>query len=263
MGATATGALEKLSDRVNILSGPDGPSIAPASPCKAAFEILAQIFSDMLLVPEPNQGSLHGCSDCTYGRPPHPDVSGWVRRWLSFGMHAHAHHEHMPRKPPSKIIIAFLGRLPQSYVDLVKPMLDAEPQGHREAPLVSSNSSSGAEVRPTDDPAENYFTLNLTENLTGQNEASQASILLEQTVALEIFAHWLVLVLLLEDNWAFEGLALLELRRAVATITSSYTMLRPQLSDAIGMHELETNDEWWPESMCRIAAGLGETHCTT
>jgi hypothetical protein len=233
----------------------------------AAFEVLAQTFSDLLLVPRPRSDSWNGCSDCAYERLC-PDVSSWLHRWAAFSKHAQPHDEFIPRKPPTRIILAFLGRIPQSYVDLVKPILDAEPPGQCETPSAGSTSSEDANSCLTGDLTANFSMPARSGSPVGRQNRplGHPSMLLEQTMALEIFAHWLVLLLLLGDSWCFEGVALQELTRVIAAVKGSHTLLRSQLPDAAaqGRYDLATDHDWWPESMCRIATeleSLGKYSC--
>lgn len=117
--------------------------------------------------------------------------------------------------PYRRTISSFLNRVPEAYVQLVQMTLDCVPPGgtSSEANLGSSVSRKNATHR----------------------------------LAVDIFAHWLVLELLLDGVWWIGETGSWELGRAVAFIRGNVEA------------ELIVDDSqstWWPESMYKIRTEL-------
>ncbi|KAJ6095924.1 hypothetical protein N7486_006670 [Penicillium sp. IBT 16267x] len=110
-----------------------------------------------------------------------------------------------------RTIMSFLNKAPVVFLNVVQSMLD------------SSFVEAGAENMITpDSPGSEASLLNSTCLLT-----------------MDIFAHWLVLVMLLDGVWWIGGIGQWELGRVIA-------LIKPQVS----VHQpIDTRETWWPESM--------------
>ncbi|KAJ5993577.1 C6 transcription factor [Penicillium sp. IBT 35674x] len=110
-----------------------------------------------------------------------------------------------------RTIMSFLNKAPADFLNLVQSMLD------------SSFAEAG------------------TENMMAPHSPEPEKPLLNSTrlLTMDIFAHWLVLVMLLDGVWWIGGIGQWELGRVIA-------LMKPQAS----LHQpINTRETWWPESM--------------
>ncbi|TWU72257.1 hypothetical protein ED733_001614 [Metarhizium rileyi] len=137
-------------------------------------------------------------------------VSPWLRSYLGRVTSSAA------SKPLHRTIMAFLNRVPLEYLHLVQSMLDRIPvTGH--ASRISWNHSMS--------PPGTYTSL-----------------------AMDIFAHWLILVMLLDGVWWIGSVGEWELGRILSFAeTQSW-----------GRESTEPGDKWWPESMYNVKKELAE-----
>ncbi|RKU39973.1 hypothetical protein DL546_001003 [Coniochaeta pulveracea] len=113
--------------------------------------------------------------------------------------------------PTRRTITAFINRVPAEYLRLLQPILDLIP------------STAAGEL---------LMQLNGTQRLV-----------------LDIFAHWLVLAMLLDGVWWIGGIGRWELGKIVESVGE-----RGWYKDEEGKEE--NDDIWWPASMYRIAKEL-------
>ncbi|KAK4640077.1 hypothetical protein QC761_603770 [Podospora bellae-mahoneyi] len=92
-------------------------------------------------------------------------------------------------------------------------------------------------------PAE-YLTLVQTSVEHLSDCRAVEDVVASEGLAVDIFAHWLVLVMLLDGVWWIGGIGVWELGRIVTIIGNK------------GLGSLQENNTWWPASMYRIYAEL-------
>lgn len=114
--------------------------------------------------------------------------------------------------------MAFLNRVPAEFLRLVQTTLDS------------------IDVRMGQDQQESWRN--------SQYEFSTPSA--AQKLAIDIFAHWIVLVMMLDGVWWIGGIGAWELRRVVS------------FSRAQGWFDssLNSGEHWWPENMYNISKEL-------
>lgn len=156
-----------------------------------------------------------------------PDV---VAPWLRTYIARVTSNERCSSSPLRRTVNAFLNCVPAPFVELVQAVLDghAAPvdQVH---PSTSSFDGQGAGLR---------------EGGGGLPDGTEAA----RRLALDIFAHWLVLVLLLDGVWWIGEIGSWELAKVVA-------LARDRRWFSQGMDE-EEGGAWWPEGMYKINAEL-------
>lgn len=141
-----------------------------------------------------------------------PDV---VAPWLRTYTARVTSNDGASSNPYRRTISSFLNRVPEAYVQLVQLTLDYIPLG---------TTSSDADM---------------VGSTPGTSVAHQ--------LAVDIFAHWLVLELLLDGVWWIGEIGSWELGRAVAF-----------MREWDGLEDIANDGEsaWWPESMLKIRAEL-------
>ncbi|KAB8199944.1 hypothetical protein BDV34DRAFT_205760 [Aspergillus parasiticus] len=112
-----------------------------------------------------------------------------------------------------RIIMSFLNRAPAEYLDLVRSVLDS--------PCVEAG---GENSMTPDSPGTEASSLNAAHLL-----------------AMDIFAHWLVLVMLLDGVWWIGDIGQWELSRVVSLIKTQNVL---------------SQETWWPESMYLVKREL-------
>ncbi|KAK5796106.1 hypothetical protein VI817_005391 [Penicillium citrinum] len=113
-----------------------------------------------------------------------------------------------------RIIMSFLNEAPAEYLNLVQEVLDSSSVQTYTGDLVARGSPTG-EIQPLD---------------------------ATHLLAIEIFAHWLVLVMLLDGVWWIGGIGRWELGQIVS-------LMKTQQPFYVSPDSKET---WWPESMYMI-----------
>lgn len=110
-----------------------------------------------------------------------------------------------------RTIMSFLNKAPAEFLNVVQSMLD------------SSFAEAGIE------------------NMMAPNSPEPQIPLLDSTrlLIMDIFAHWLVLVMLLDGVWWIGGIGQWELGRVIALIKPRVSLHQP----------IDTRETWWPESM--------------
>lgn len=137
------------------------------------------------------------------------NVATWLRNYT-----ARVTMNSRESRPLRRTVNAFINRVPTTYLHMVQATLE-------QIPLQKSQ-----EVTPDGD------------------DGGDGSI---NRLAMDIFAHWLVLVLLLDGVWWIGGIGVWELGRVVA-----YMRERGR----VGNGDEEASEAWWPESMYNIRMEL-------
>lgn len=140
-------------------------------------------------------------------------VSDWLRSYV-----ARVTSSATAPRPLRRVIMAFLNRVPAEYLSLVQTTLD----------------SIGV---PTDnDPQESWDSSNF--ELLNPSAAHK--------LAIDIFAHWVALVMLLDGVWWIGGIGFWELGRVVSFVRARGWLDPP----------MYTGERWWPESMYNVGKEL-------
>lgn len=157
---------------------------------------------------------------------PEPPLSGrlstvplWLRDYL-----ARVTSSVSAPRPLRRVVMAFLNRVPAVFLNLVQTTLDS---------IGMQTGDSGQEGWGSLDP-------DLMKSL-GVHK-----------LAMDIFAHWFVLVMLLDGVWWIGGIGAWELGRIVC-----FTQSQGWLDSTI-----DSEKRWWPESMYRIGMELHHLACT-
>lgn len=181
--------------------------------CLAALELFENIASKAfpntkLMSNTPGQSRLASEIDVgTVGQV--SKVSPWMRRYTA------RITSMIPSKLPRRFIMAFVHKAPTKYLYLVEDMMglmqSGAPRGHGIArcPLNPINSEPS----------------------------------LAHQLAVDIFAHWLVLVMLLDKVWWIGGIGAWELGQIIPFRKNTRWC----------MSLWKTDDDWWPESMFEIS----------
>ncbi|KAK9245494.1 hypothetical protein V1506DRAFT_538323 [Lipomyces tetrasporus] len=179
--------------------------------CFTSLEVFEGILSEVF-----SKDALSPSTSCQ--KPPHSGgrlstVPGWLRSYV-----ARVTSSATGPRPLRRVIMAFLNKVPSEYLNLVQTTLD------------SIGVSSG----------------------DGQQEAWESSDieLLNASpahkLAIDIFAHWAVLVILLDGVWWIGGIGTWELGRVVSFMRCQGWLDPPT---HVGEH-------WWPESMYNVGTEL-------
>jgi hypothetical protein len=208
ISATFPPALEKLAARAQAFATQSSPSASPA--LQACFAAL-----DVL------QGVF--TSVFIGGETPGPECGGlgrlssvpsWLRAYLGRATSS------TPSKPLRRTIMAFINRVPLEYLHLVQSTLDRIPVA--EPVSTMSTPDAGGDTHAPTTPV--------------------------QRLAMDMFAHWLVLVMLLDGVWWINGIGEWELGRVL-----SFAQKHEWNIDSAG-----TSDTWWPESMYSVRQDLAQ-----
>ncbi|KAK3318050.1 putative C6 transcription factor [Apodospora peruviana] len=140
---------------------------------------------------------------------PLSEVSPWLRKYTS-GITSM-----VPSRLPRRTIMAFIHKAPTLYLNLIEEMLS----------IIPTDESSADEMAWASPPPM-------------VPEPSMA-----HQLAMEIFSHWMVLVLLLDNVWWIGGIGAWELRRVVS--------FRKRVRWRMAVWH--KNDDWWPESMFEVS----------
>lgn len=211
VSATYGPAVDKLIARAQVLETRT-TSIAEsshASSCFASLDILQDIYSTVFLGKET---TVDAESPFFYlGRL--QSVSPWLRSYLG---RVTSSTSPTPSKPLRRTIMAFLNRVPLEYLHLVQSMLDR-------IPVVGHVNCMDWDV-------------------------SMSAATPTQQLAIDIFAHWLILVMLLDGVWWIGGIGEWELGRVLSFADAQ----------GWGIELTEPGERWWPESMYNVKKELAE-----
>lgn len=216
MAATVGTALTKLRTRArdravleasNELDGLESPSIR-GSPeieaCFVALRILSNIVSDTFPT-----GGLTPTTPLSFEVDVDSvgrlaEVSPWLRRYAA------SITSKVPSPLPRRFIMAFIHKVPTKFLNLVEEMLG----------LIRTNAPDSDQIHWT------------TPELS-----------IAHQLAVDIFAHWLVLVILLDNVWWIGDLGACELGQIVSFKKEAQSPMCFWKKDA----------DWWPESMFEIS----------
>lgn len=218
LAATSGPALLKLRARARTVERDAGSNNTGFQACMEALAVFEAILSEAF----PNQKHT-GFSPETPGsqtedrlEPIHTlslgrlsNVAPWLRNYT-----ARVTMNSRESRPLRRTVNAFVNRVPTTYLHMVQATLEHIPV-HK--PQGASPLDGGAE-----DGSVNKL-------------------------AMDIFAHWLVLVLLLDGVWWIGGIGAWELGRVVA-------YMREQ--GRVGKGDGEADEAWWPEGMYNIMMEL-------
>ncbi|KAJ5273006.1 hypothetical protein N7478_008131 [Penicillium angulare] len=185
--------------------------------CFAALQIFNDIVSVTFAVKATNSMSPSSFSDAFSDDSgiesiiQNLNVSPWIGRYTANITSM------IPSNLPRRFIMALIHKAPSRYLSLVEEMID----------IVQSDSDT---------------SLNSTAP-NGRWGYGKAEPSFAHQFAFDIFAHWLVLVILLEDVWWIGGIGAWELGQIVSFKRSSRS--------SMGLWSRE--GKWWPESMFDIS----------
>ncbi|RDW56358.1 hypothetical protein BP5796_13233 [Coleophoma crateriformis] len=185
--------------------------------CFGALEILSGIMTEVFSA-EPTTSPISTCSPQSHLGPDFPSlgrlstVPGWLQSYV-----ARVTSCTTAPRPLRRVIMAFLNRVPAEYLRLVQTTLDST--------RVQTDSSQQDSWEISEDELSNF---NVAHKL-----------------ALEIFAHWTVLVMLLDGVWWIGGIGAWELGRLVSFIRGQGWL-----------DSTYTARSWWPESMYIVGREL-------
>ncbi|KAF3398108.1 hypothetical protein F1880_006361 [Penicillium rolfsii] len=121
-----------------------------------------------------------------------------------------------------RTIMSFLNEAPSDYLGIIQSILDL--------PIPEASPTENETI--WDSPYDNIPLLNAT-----------------QLLAMDIFAHWLVLVMLLDGVWWIGGIGQWELGQVVSLMKTQEFF-----------HQVRDDTEtWWPQSMYMVKLELGST----
>lgn len=212
VSSTYNTAFRRLNDMAQIAAilgqGPEAShqQQAEMQMCLDALPVLSKIASDVFLHVSSDSQTLGvgGSEDKALVSKQLLNVSPWLRDYLARVTSV------MKPIPLRRVIMSFLNKVPQGFIDLVQRISES---------------------------------VTITTDSVGVDRAPATALPLAHQLAMEIFAHWLVLVMLLDGVWWIGGIGEWELSRVVAQ-KKSYRMSFGQGDD--------DRDRWWPESMYQI-----------
>jgi hypothetical protein len=208
VAATANGALEKLELRARCIYAAEEDKLLPEAGIDQAaaslqLELHACLEAIKALPKWPEEYlSMASSSPWSQSLPFSLECPPWLRNYLA-GV--------TEKSPHCRTAMSFISQAPAQYLDLVQKILDGLP--------------------PHQNASNDYFG-----TLHYYSEPGLKGV--AQRLAIDIFAHWLVMVMLLDGVWWIEGIGAWELGRVVAA--------------------MQMTDDWWPESMYKVWKELGK-----
>ncbi|OJJ07007.1 hypothetical protein ASPVEDRAFT_201474 [Aspergillus versicolor CBS 583.65] len=227
ISSTSQRAFSKLQDRINsaiFYSSTPNPSL---SACSEAFTVLETLRSAVFPSPGSTAPALPPSMTTI---PTLPQVPRWLHAFTARPS-TPSPTEHMTRP-----FLSFFIETPQAYLDLVLPLLDKRLQG-------PSPQQSPAVDPPTDPSLDPSLVLGLGSELS-----------IEQALALDIYAHWSVLMFLVsEESWWIGNLPDITLNGMVNRYGDDFVRKWFPSGSAGGRGE----EEWWPGGMMSVAREIG------
>jgi hypothetical protein len=221
VSATYSAALDKLDARAqaaymresNLFTHDQNCQTSDVQLCITALKLLkelfAQVFSTSQSSPESSQTSYATSSMVQHGRLDR--ASPWLRNYMASATSA------TPSNLLRRIIMSYVNKVPFEYLQLVQSALDYLP--------VAANQSDSK----------------IPEQVVPLSPAIR--------LAMNIFSHWLVLVMLLDGVWWIGSIGQWELGRILAF---------KEIQDFIVGNNIETDGTWWPESMYAVQKAIAE-----
>lgn len=209
--STSTSAMAKLRTRARLTSQTPADD-SETQACLDALRVLEQTMKQVSTSSSPPRAP----DPVDTPSAPLPHV---VAPWLQVYISRVTSNNGSSSRPLRRSVNSFLNRVPASYVDLVQTTLDGV-------------DADGGEV--------------VAEGWTSPDEPHVVSAAC--LLSVDIFAHWLVLVLLLDGVWWIGETGSWELGRVV-----DFMRRRGRLRGVMGCGG---QDSWWPESMYRLRTEL-------
>lgn len=186
--------------------------------CFTALDIVGGIMTEVFLAKDTRSPNT-SCNNQVCSELDSPSlgrlstVSSWLRSYV-----ARVTSSTSGPRPLRRVIMAFLNRVPAEYLNLVQTTLDSigMPAGHGHQESLDNSD----------------FEL--------QNPS------IAHKFAMDIFAHWLVLVMLLDGVWWIGNIGTWELGRVVSFMRAQSWLDPP----------LYTSERWWPEGMYNVGVEL-------
>ncbi|KAL7802186.1 hypothetical protein V8C44DRAFT_299519 [Trichoderma aethiopicum] len=219
VSATYGAAMEKLTARAQTVWLEESNSKTPArdscnpelQACLTSLKLLDELFTT-IFANTPSSHELSPSASSLSGLQLNglDKASPWLKRYLARVTSA------TPSKLWRRTIMAFLNRVPLDYLQLVQSALD-------QMPVATNQADSGCSDKAIPlGPA--------------------------QQLALDIFSHWLVLVMLLDGVWWIGSIGQWELGRILSFTEAQCWTLEPT----------ESGGSWWPESMYAVQKAIAD-----
>ncbi|PNP37723.1 hypothetical protein TGAMA5MH_10396 [Trichoderma gamsii] len=220
VSATYSAALEKLDARAqavcmeenNLFAHDPNVQNSDLQVCLASLKLLEQLFAKVFSTcqsrPEPSQIMYATSGFFQCGKL--DKASPWLRNYMASATSAR------PSNLLRRIIMSFVNKVPFEFLQLVQSALDYMPVA-----VNQSNPNSPEQGVP----------------LTAA-----------QRLAMNIFAHWLVLVMLLDGVWWIGSIGQWELGRILAFAETQ----------DLSLGSAEADGTWWPESMYAVQKAIAE-----
>ncbi|KAF2627221.1 hypothetical protein BU25DRAFT_342366 [Macroventuria anomochaeta] len=198
-------AFSKLQVRLDSLV-PNGsdPLDHTISACKTAFSILEQIRSSAFSMATPSQSEYVQADAASSTH-----IAPWLRSFVSRPCEVKG-IVLLPTEPLTRLLLSFFAQIPQGYLDLVLPLLDQRLENPAGAPP-------------------DCIASDLTQ---------------KQALALDIYAHWSVLMFLVEEESWWIGML------PLVTLTGMVNRYGTQLVRRL-WPECDDQTQWWPGTMLR------------
>lgn len=196
-------AWAQLQTRLDALSyDGDNPLDHEVSACKHAFGVLVDLRSSAIAVP-----TSQDLSKLFIESAPSNDATGWLHSFVHWPCRVDS-RSLLPAEPLTRLLLSFYAQISQSYLDLVLPLLDQRLE------------------RPVGEPSD-WFALSLTRT---------------QALALDIYAHWSVLMFLVaKKSWWIGTLPVFTLTGLLNRYGSDFVRrLWPECAE---------QEQWWPAEM--------------
>ncbi|KAM0239354.1 hypothetical protein ACHAPO_003326 [Fusarium lateritium] len=214
IAATYSSALEKLQTRAQTLqftlhltSSDDSKECGEFRACLIALESLGTILIELFEAGDDSYDTSQIDLENDWAALSQlSDVSPWLRNYMARVTFS------TPPKPLRRTIMWFLNRVPAEFLSIVQSTLDNIPDTVPDEGIQCDSDDSSETSR----------------------------------LAMDIFAHWLVLVMLLDGVWWIGGIGVCELGR----ITK---YMGRQQEGLVG-----SKGSWWPRSMLNIALEIGK-----
>lgn len=207
--ATVKRAFTRLQQSLDsaLLDNDDSEGFLPA--CRTALEVLKHITSKTF--PTSDISSISSSQTKEPFKPesaPLSQVPPWLRSLAGRA------RDPLPTEPLTSFLLSFLRHSPQAYLDFVLPLLDQR----LERPI---NAISNVKDLATE-------------------------ITREQTLALDIYAHWSVLMFLVkEDSWWIGDLPAVTLKGMINRYGDDF-------ATRLWSGQVSSQEPWWPGSMLSI-----------
>ncbi|KAL2200183.1 hypothetical protein P885DRAFT_65886 [Corynascus similis CBS 632.67] len=157
-------------------------------------------------------------------------ISPWLRRYTA------SISSMIPSKLPRRVIMSLVHRVPTTFLNLIEDMIN-----------LIDNAAAAATAAPAPRPTACGIELVVSApSPPPPPSPPMPEPSLAHQLAVEIFANWLVLVILLDDVWWIGGIGAWELARFVSV------RHRPGWEMCLWNRDRD----WWPESMLEISRQL-------